>query len=148
MQQQRGERQQRQRAAHHLRPLPPASTSAATAGYSSPVCASHCRTVSLAAGSPVAARGFGEDAQVRGFALHVPVVTGQPQRGLRIAVQLQLKARLLAPVHDVAARPAGVEARAQRSDARVGFRPLQRLLRERQSQQQRVDARLVLRRAE
>jgi hypothetical protein len=55
-----------------------------------------------------------------------------------------LKARLLAAVHDIAACAARVEARAQRRDGRVRFRPLQRLLRERQPQQQRVDPRFAL----
>ncbi len=113
MQQQCGKRQQRQRAAHHLRPLAPAFDQRRHRG----VFESRLREPlphGLLGGRISGGRGgFGENAQVRGFALHVPVVTGEPQRGLRIAVQLQLEARLLAPVHDVAARPAGVETRAQ-----------------------------------
>ena len=56
---------------------------------------------------------------------------------------MQLEARFLAPMHGVAARTAGVEARAQGRQRRLGFGAAQCLLRERKPQQQRIDALFV-----
>ena len=58
-------------------------TNAATAGYSRPVASSHWRTVSSAARIAGRMRRLGEDAQVGGFALDVPVFLGEAQRELR-----------------------------------------------------------------
>ena len=89
-------------------------------------------------------RRLGEDAQVRRLALDLPVLLSEAQREFRIAVELQLEARFLAPMHGIAARATRVEARAQSRHRRFGFGTPQCLLREREPQQQRIDARLVL----
>jgi hypothetical protein len=54
-----------------------------------------------------------QDAEVGRLALHVPVVAGEPKRTLRIVLDDETKARLLATMHRVAARARGVEARRE-----------------------------------
>ena len=120
-----------------------AFTSAATAVYSSPVCASQRRTVSRASASPVATAASARMRRVRRLALDDPVLLREAQRELRIAFEMQAEARFLAPMNAVAACTACVEARAQRRDRGFRVRPPQRFLREREPQQQRIDSRLL-----
>ena len=88
-------------------------------------------------------RHFGQNAQIGGLALDVPVVLRKAKRRLGIVVEHQLEARFLAAMHGVAPRPACVETRAQRGHCRVGFGQPQSLLRKREAQEQTIHALLL-----
>jgi hypothetical protein len=98
------------------------TTSAATAGYSSPDSASHFLHDAKRSGIAGRSGGFGEDAQVGGLALHLPVVERKRERLPRIAGERQLEARVLALMRRIATLPACVESRAQRIDRSCGPR--------------------------
>ena len=93
-------------------------------------------------------RGLRKNPQVGRLALHLPVVEGIGEGASGIAPQRELEARILPRMHGVAARMARVEARTQCLDRRGGFGPRERVLRQCQAQQQRVDAALGLQQGE
>jgi hypothetical protein len=84
-------------------------------------------------------RCFRQDEEIRGLALHFPVVERKTESASRVAAQDELEPRVLALMHCVAAGAARLEARAQGLDRRRGFRPPGRTLRQREPQQQRID---------